>query len=155
MGTHYKGTAKERLALDTFIKLLRSGNALSSRLNLVLAKNSLTESQFNVLDALYHLDNLTQKEVGNKLLKSGGNITMVIDNLEKLGLVERRRGKKDRRTFTIHLTVEGRNKIKSVLPVIVKFINEEMNMLTVKEQNEMQKMCKAIGLKKKQTTPFR
>ena len=111
MGTHYKGTTKEKLALDTFIKFVRSADSLSSRLKLILAKNSLTESQFNVLDALYHLGHLTQKELGKKLLKSGGNITMVIDNLEKLGLVERRRGKKDRRTFTIHLTGEGKNKI--------------------------------------------
>ena len=149
MGTNYKGTTKEKLALDTFIKFVRSADSLSSRLKLILAKNSLTESQFNVLDALYHLGHLTQKEIGQKLLKSGGNITMVIDNLEKLGLVERRRGKKDRRTFTIHLTGEGKNKIKSVMPGIVKFINEVMNILTVKEQIEIQKMCKAIGLKKK------
>jgi len=149
MGTYYKGTAREKLALDTFIKLIRSGDSLSSRINLILAKNSLTESQFNVLDALFHLGHLTQKELSKKLLKSGGNITMVIDNLEKRGLVERRRGEKDRRTFTIHLTGEGRNKIKLVMPGIVKFINEEMNILTSKEQYEMQKMCKAIGLKKK------
>ncbi len=149
MGTHYKGTAKEKLALDTFIKLIRSGDSLSSGINLILAKNFLTESRFNVLDALYHLGHLTQKELGKKLLKSGGNITMVIDNLEKRGLVERIRGEKDRRTFTIHLTDEGKNKIKSVLPHIVKFINDEMNILTSKEQIEMQKMCKAIGLKKK------
>ena len=149
MSTHYKGTAREKLALDTFIKLIRSGNSLSSGINLILTKNSLTESQFNVLDALYHLGHLTQKELGKKLLKSGGNITMVIDNLEKRGLVKRRRGEKDRRTFTIHLTGKGRNKIKFVLPGIVKFINEEMNILTSKEQYEMQKMCKAIGLKKK------
>ena len=149
MGTHYKGTAREKLALDTFIKLIRSGDSLSSGINLILAKNSLTESQFNVLDALFHLGHLTQKELGKKLLKSGGNITLVVDNLEKLELVKRRRGEKDRRTFAVHLTVEGRNKIKSVLPGIVKLINEEMNILTSKEQNEMQKMCKAIGLKKK------
>jgi len=149
MSTHYKGTAKEKLALDTFIKLIRSGDFLSSKIKLILAKNSLTESQFNVLDALYHLGHLTQRELGKKLLKSGGNITMVIDNLEKLGLVERRRGEKDRRTFTVHLTVEGRNKIKFVLPGIVKFITEEMNILTSKEQHELQKTCKIIGLRKK------
>ncbi len=149
MGTYYKGTAKEKLALNTFIKLIRSGNTLSSGINLILAKNLLTESQFNILDALYHLGHLTQKELGKKLLQSGGNITMVIDNLEKQGLVERRRGEKDRRTFAIHLTDEGKNKIQSVLPHIVKFINDEMNNLTSKEQIEMQKMCKAIGLKKK------
>ena len=140
---------KEKLALNTFIKLIRSGDSLSSRLKLILAKNSLTESQFNVLDALYHLGHLTQKELGKKLLRSGGNITMVIDNLEKQRLVERKRGEKDRRTFTIHLTGKGRHKIKLVMPGIVKFINEEMNILTSKEQLELQKMCKAIGLNKK------
>ena len=149
MGTHYKGTAKEKLALNTVIKLIRSVNTLSSGINLILAKNSLTESQFNLLDALFHLGYLTQKELGKKLLKSGGNITMVIDNLEKQGFVERRRGEKDRRTFAIHLTGEGRNKIKLVLPGIIKFTNDEMNILTSKEQHELQKMCKAIGLKKK------
>lgn len=149
MGTHYKGTAKEKLALNTFIKLIRSGDSLSSSINLILAKNSLSESQFSVLDALYHLGHLTQKELGKKLLKSGGNITMVIDNLEKQGFVERRRGKKDRRTFAIHLTVEGKNKIKSILSRIVKFITKEMDILTSKEQLGMQNMCKAIGLKKK------
>ncbi len=149
MGTHHKGTVKEKLALDTFIKLRRSGDSLSSRINFILAKNSLTENQFNVLDALYHLGHLTQKELGKKLLTSGGNITMIIDNLEKRELVERRRGEKDRRTFAIHLTGKGRNKIKSVMPGIVKFISEEMNILTSKEQYEMQKMCKSIGLKKK------
>ena len=35
------------------------------------------------------------------------------------------------------------------MPGIVNFINKAMNILTGKEQNEMQKMCKAIGLKKK------
>ena len=149
MGTHYKGTTREKLALDTFIKLIRSGDSLSSGINLILFKNSLTESQFNVLDALYHLGHLTQMELGKKLLKSGGNITMVIDNLEKQGLVKRIRGEKDRRSFSIHLTGEGKNKIKLVMPGIVKFINDEMSILTEKEQNEMQKMCKAIGLKTK------
>ena len=149
MGTQYKGTAKEKLALNTVIKLIRSVNTLSSGINLILDKNSLTESQFNLLDALYHLGHLTQRELSKKLLKSGGNITMVIDNLEKQGFVERRRGEKDRRTFAIHLTDEGKNKIKSVLPRIVNFISEEMNILTSKEQYEIQKMCKSIGLKKK------
>jgi len=149
MSTHYKGTAREKLALDTFIKLIRSGNSLSSGINLILTKNSLTESQFNVLDALYHLGHLTQRELGKKLLKSGGNITMVIDNLEKQGLVERRRGEKDRRTFTIHLKSNGKDKIESVIPSIVKFITEEMSILTTAEQHKMQKKCKAIGLKKK------
>ncbi len=46
----------------------------------------LTESQFGVLDSLFHLGPMKQKEIGKKILKSGGNITMVINNLEKRGI---------------------------------------------------------------------
>ena len=83
MGTRYKGSKKEVRALNTYIKLIRAANSLSSRINIHLSKTGLTESQYNVLDALYHLGPLTQKDIGRKLFKSGGNITMVIDNLEK------------------------------------------------------------------------
>ena len=58
------------------------------------------------------LDPLSQKELGYKLLKSGGNITMVIDNLEKDAYVERRRGTEDRRIFFVHLTKKGEKKIR-------------------------------------------
>lgn len=149
MGTKFKGSAKEIAALNTFIKITRCGETLNSRFNLILSENSLTEGQFNVLDALYHLGNLTQKELSKKLMKSGGNITMVIDNLEKLGFVRRKRGDKDRRTFSIQLTAAGKSKFKVVIPQVVNFISEKMNVLTFKEQQELQKICRRIGLGKK------
>jgi MarR family 2-MHQ and catechol resistance regulon transcriptional repressor len=46
--------------------------------------------------------------VSAKLLKSTGNITLVIDNLEKRGLVRYARESQDRRTVTKHITAEGR-----------------------------------------------
>ena len=89
MGTHYKGSRKETDALNSYIKLIRAAESLNSKINLELSKLDLTESQFGVLDALLHLGPLKQKEIGKKILKSGGNITMVIDNLEKQDLVQR------------------------------------------------------------------
>ncbi len=149
MGSKFKGSAKEIAALNTFIKITRCVETLNSRVNLILSENSLTEGQFSVLDSLYHLGNLTQKELSKKLMKSGGNITMVIDNLEKLGFVRRKRGDKDRRTFSIQLTAAGKSKFKVVIPQVVNFISEKMNVLTFKEQQELQKICKRIGLEKK------
>jgi len=55
MGTHYKGTKKEIRALNTYIKFIRASDSLSSRINSRLTKTELSESQFNVLDALFHL----------------------------------------------------------------------------------------------------
>jgi len=83
MGTRYKGTEKEITALNTFFKLARAAQSTLSRVNAALSKSNLTESQYAILDALYHIGPLVQKDLGIKLLKTRGNITMVIDNLEK------------------------------------------------------------------------
>ncbi len=89
MPTHYSGTPKEVLALDTYIKLTRVVNGLVGRVSSNVALGGLTISQFGVLEALLHLGPLSQTMIGGKLLKSGGNITLVIDNLEKDGFVRR------------------------------------------------------------------
>ena len=148
MGTHYKGSKREKRALDSYTKLMRAADTINSAVNLSLSKFGLTESQFNVLDALYHLGPLSQRELGYKLLKSGGNITMVIDNLEKDFYVERKRGTEDRRIFFVHLTNKGKKKIKEILPMQVNFIANEMNRLSKTEQIELQRLCKKIGLRK-------
>jgi MarR family 2-MHQ and catechol resistance regulon transcriptional repressor len=148
MGTHYKGSKKEMRALDSYIKLMRAADTINSAVNLSLSKFGLTESQFNVLDALYHLGPLSQKELGFKLLKSGGNITMVIDNLEKNAFVERRRGTEDRRIFFVHLTKNGKRRLEDILPVQVNFITNEMDRLSKTEQTELQRLCKRIGIRK-------
>jgi MarR family 2-MHQ and catechol resistance regulon transcriptional repressor len=146
MGTHYQGTKKEVSSLNTYIKLIRSAETLTSKINLELDNFNLTESQFGVLDVLLHLGPLKQKELAKKILKSGGNITMVIDNLEKEGFVQRKRGEKDRRHFMIHLTVKGKNKIQTVFPKFLKTITKYFEILNKNEQKELQKLCKITGL---------
>jgi MarR family transcriptional regulator, 2-MHQ and catechol-resistance regulon repressor len=146
MGTHYNGSKKEIDALDSYIKLIRSAESLNAKINLELSEFDLTESQFGVLDALFHLGPMKHKEIGKKILKSGGNITMVINNLERRELVQRKRGEKDKRQFIIHLTSKGKNKIQSVLPTIVKKIKKHFEVLNKEEQRELQRLCKIVGL---------
>ena len=149
MGSHLKGYRKETEALNSYIKLIRAAESVSSRINLSLSNHDLTESQFGVLEALYHLGSLSQTALAKKLLKSGGNMTTVIDNLEKSGLVKRKRGVKDRRYFSVHLTPKGKNKISAVLPNHVKLIVDEFIILNAEEQKELQRLCKIVGLKKR------
>lgn len=146
MGNYYKGSKKDIEALDSYIKLIRSAEVISSKINLELSNYRLTESQFGVLDALFHLGPMKHRELGKKILKSGGNITMVINNLEKRELVQRRRSEKDKREFIIHLTPKGKIKIKETLPIIVKTIKKHFEILDKDEQRELQYLCKVVGL---------
>ena len=146
MGTHYDGSKRERRALDAYIKLRRAAESLSTRLSAVFSKAGLTESQFGVLEALHHLGPLCQAELAKKILRSGGNMTMVIDKLEKRELVRRERDTHDRRFTTIHLTGEGAKLIASILPEHVALIVEELSTLSANEQDELGRLCKLAGL---------
>jgi MarR family 2-MHQ and catechol resistance regulon transcriptional repressor len=146
MGTNYEGSKKEVEALESCIKLIRSAEVINSKIYLELVEFDLTESQFGVLDALFHIGPLTQKEIGKKILKSEGNITMVIDNLEERNFVKRKRGEKDRRQYIVHLTKKGKKKIVEVLPNVVKVIKQYFEILDTNEQIELQRLCKIVGL---------
>lgn len=68
----------------------------------------LTPPQFALLAFLWQQDDLTQTELSEKGQIDRTTIGGLIDRLEKIGLVERRKHPKDRRAYKIHLTERGR-----------------------------------------------
>jgi len=147
MPTHYKGDPKSVLALDTYIKFTRAANAFESRLFQTRVLEDLSPSQFGVLETLYHLGPLRQGEISAKLLKSTGNVTLVLDNLEKRGLVKRARDQQDRRMVKIYLTPEGDVLIQHIFPHMVEAITTELNILTAEEQAQLGSLCRKLGRK--------
>jgi len=146
MGTHYTGTPEIGQALDAYIKLVRASESVTSRVIRHLGDDGLTVSQFGVLEALFHLGPLSQRELAQKILKSGGNVTMVVDNLEKRGLVKRERDSGDRRLYRITLTPVGRKLIKNIFPRHAEKIADQMNVLTKEELQELGHLCRKLGL---------
>jgi len=145
MPTHYQGTPEEILALNAFIKLTRAADSLMARLAQRGTLCDLTPSQFGVLESLYHLGPMCQGEVSAKILRSTGNMTLVLDNLEKRGLVRRERNLDDRRMVTISLTEAGREVISRILPRQIAAIVEEMSVLTPEEQATLGRVCRKLG----------
>lgn len=146
MGTHYQGTEQEVRALNAYIKLMRASESLNARVHQHLAKHNISSSQFAVLEVLKHLGPQCQKDLGKKLLRTGGNIVMIIDNLEKKGLVKRDREGKDRRYVTVKLTRKGKNLIDKIFPDHVAGIVTEMSILDKSEQEELGRLCRKLGL---------
>ena len=146
MPTHYQGDPVTTLALDTFIKLTRAAGAIETRLLRRGTLGDLTLSQFGVLETLYHLGPLCQGVLSSKLLKSTGNITLVLDNLEKRGLVKRVREQEDRRMVLITLTPQGEELIARIFPAQAAAITEEMAVLTLAEQETLGQLSRKLGL---------
>jgi MarR family 2-MHQ and catechol resistance regulon transcriptional repressor len=145
MPTKHQGSTQEVLALNTFIKLTRSVESMMARLSSCGSLEGLTISQFGVLETLYHLGPMCQSELGSKLLRSGGNITLVIDNLEKQGFVHRQRDSEDRRLVIVSLTEAGREHIARIFPRHLAQIVKEMSVLNAEEQEILGTLCKKIG----------
>lgn len=141
-----KTTTSSYLALNSYTKLMRAAETVTSRTGRIMSAAGLTISQFGVLEALHHKGPLCQRDLAAKILKSTGNITLVIDNLEKLGLVKRERTSEDRRYLTITLTGQGEKLIGIVFADVEAAIVKEMNVLTPQEQETLGGLCKKLGL---------
>jgi MarR family 2-MHQ and catechol resistance regulon transcriptional repressor len=142
----YRGTKAETEALNAYVKLMRVAETLMVASQRDFAKGKLTVSQFGVLEALYHLGPMCQRDAAKKILKSSANITTVVDNLEKRGLVERHRSSEDRRYIALHLTDEGRNLIGRIFPSHVQGIVKNLSALTTEEQHQLAHLCKKLGM---------
>ncbi len=145
MGTRHRGSIEEINALNAFIKLQRAAESVSSRVHVVLPEG-LTITQFGVLESLHHIGPLCQGELAEKLLRSGGNLTLVVDNLEKAGLVLRERDPADRRFVVVKLTDKGARFIAELFPKVVANVSREMNRLSSTELLDLGRLCKKVGL---------
>jgi len=142
----YKATKEEREALSLITKLLRATHSVTHLATASLGRVNLTVSQFGVLEALYHIGPMCQRDIAAKTLKSTGNMTTVIDNLEKRGLVERRRSIEDRRYIAVHITEQGRGLIDRIFPEHNQRVLKCFSVLEADERVEFGRLCKKLGL---------
>ncbi|NUQ37539.1 MAG: winged helix-turn-helix transcriptional regulator [Caldilineales bacterium] len=145
MPTHFQGDPAQVLALDTFIKLTRAASSVQQTLSQGCTYGDLTVSQFGALETLYHLGPMCQNELGEKLLTSPGNLSLVINNLEKQGLVRRERDSIDRRKVTVVLTETGHALIADLFPAHAAAIAAAVGVLDGAEQQLLGQLCKRLG----------
>ncbi|MEN8376594.1 MAG: MarR family transcriptional regulator [Gemmatimonadota bacterium] len=138
-------TARRRRALNTFVKFMRAYASVTARLEPEITKHGVTRTQFEVLEALLHLGPMNQRQLGEKILSSKGNITTVLDNLERDGLVERRPVEGDRRQKLVALTAAGRKRIRRIFPRQADAIVREFGTLTSEEQRTLGELCRKLG----------
>lgn len=127
------------------MKLLRAGKAVVARIEPRLAENGLTPTQLGVLEAVLHRGPLSQRELGRKVLTSAGNMTDVVDKLERRGLVRRTRKPGDRRAVTIELTETGRQIITTLFPHHAEDIAAAMKGLTLAELGQLDALLRKLG----------
>src|SRR5262245_14814056 len=146
MGKKFRGTPAEERALNAYIKLARAANASMAYARVGLEDAGLTLSQFAVLEALYHVGPLFLGDLARRILTSGGNLTLVVDNLEKRGLVKRGTPGGDKRYIRATITPAGRRLIARIFPGHASRITQVMSRLTPEEQERLGALCRKLGM---------
>ncbi len=102
---------------ETVLSVVRTANLLSAKAAQLFRQFDLTEAQFNVLFALKFANgDLTQADLGKRLVVTRASITSVLDKLERKGLVERQKVPGNRRIHHVRLTRSGTALLDSLEP---------------------------------------
>ena len=133
------------LDLKLVIALTRSVQFIRKNETPLLQQYGLTISQFGVLEILYHKGDLRVCEIIEKALSTGGNMTVVIQNLVKEGWILRHRDPADGRAWIIHLSNKGHELMGKMFPEHAGNISRLMGNLDGKEKDQL------LGLLKKLT----
>ena len=107
---------ENELELSTLVVFTRAEHTIHKKEFQTIKESGLTIAQFGVLEVLYNKGDLRICEIIEKILTTSGNITVVIKNLEKDGLVKKNADPEDKRSCIISLTDEGRKVIENILP---------------------------------------
>lgn len=133
------------LNLKSLIALSRTAQNVRKREQRTIKEGGLTVSQFAVLEILYHKGDLRVCEIIEKALSTGGNMTVVIDNLAKEDLVRRCIDPKDRRVNLISITEKGRKIVSDIFPKHLENINEIFSVLTAEEKKNLISLLKKLS----------
>lgn len=138
-------STKQDPLIQAYVRLIRCAESVHAHVSRGLVAEGLTPSQFSTLKVLSIKGALAQRDIAKYLLKTGGNVTLVIDNLEKRGLVTRTRDTQDRRLVYVELTAEGSRIFESVYPDHLDRIRDAMSGLDHKECAAMVELLQKVS----------
>ncbi len=119
-----------------------------------LAAIGLDLSHYEVLAAAFRHPGMTQQELADRLLVGRSNLSMLLPDLERRGLVERRPDPQDKRLRRLFLTEQGEAQARRGLAVQVKLIEHMMTILTADECETVGDLMRKVGAHLKER-PFK
>jgi MarR family 2-MHQ and catechol resistance regulon transcriptional repressor len=131
--------------VQAYVLLVRSAETQHSDVSRGLMVEGLTASQFSAMKVLRIHGKLAQRDIASYILKTGGNTTALIDNLEKSGLVVRDRDTEDRRVIYVSLTADGEALFDRLYPGQLVRIREAMAGLTESEHRQLIELLKKVS----------
>ena len=106
-----------------------------------LRAHDLNYAQFDVLAHVGAAEGCRQKELGASLLVTKGNVSHLVGQMERRGLVSRRQ---EGRTNRLYLTEEGRRLFEEVVPAHEDLVHQLMSALPEEEQMHLHELLRGL-----------
>ncbi len=103
---------------EALVSVVRTAAVINHVLNEALKPYDLTMTQYNVLRILQGAEDagLCGREIGERLVSPVPDVSRLLDRMEEVGLLIRKRSTTDRRYVSVHITPKGAQLLKNVTP---------------------------------------
>lgn len=132
-------------SLHLFVVLSRAFNWASAHVQKDIRQYDLNPTEFGVLELLFHKGRQPLQQIGDKILISSGNITYVVDKLEKKGYLLRKPCPNDRRVIYAELTQDGEQFLQDIFPKHQEKLAEALSGLSSEEKEIAIVLLKKLG----------
>lgn len=119
--------------------MARACQLMQQSLSRALAHLDIKPPHLDILVNLFRFEGISQQELARKLLVGRSNMSMLLPQMEKRGLIERRGDRHDKRVLRLYLTEEGRRVTKEAMTIQTALIDRMLSHAPIEE-------CEAIAV---------
>lgn len=147
----WKGGRKQprglrRVSVVAWLRLARVFQKIDRASAEHLRRWELSVAQFDTLAQLGAAEGITQQELADRLLVTKGNVSQLLDRMERRGLIRR---SQEGRATRLSLTDSGRQLFGAVVPAQQELIAQRFARLSPEEQAQLlrllRKLDRALG----------
>ncbi|EJL49468.1 transcriptional regulator [Rhizobium sp. CF122] len=111
----------------SWIAVARACQLMQQSLGRSLSELDIKTPHLDILINLYRFEGISQQELARKLLVGRSNMSMLLPQMEKRGLIERRGDTKDKRVLRLFLTQEGREVTEKAMVIQIDLIERVLS----------------------------
>jgi len=134
----------ENPRFKNWIAVARASQLIHQRLAKALVPLDIKVPHLDILANIYRFEGISQQDLADKLLVGRSNISMLLPQIEKRGLMERRRDESDKRVLRLYLTDQGRDVTGKALAIEVDLIEHVMSTTGMEECNRVGETMKRM-----------
>ena len=125
------------LQLDNQIcfRLYTASRLVTQAYTPMLTELDITYPQYLVLMVLWEKDNQPVNDIAHRLLLETNTVTPLLQRMEKLGIVTRKKGEKDKRQQIVSLTEKGKAMEEQAYNTIPKGMNDIFSACPLKPKD--------------------